>query len=142
MKKISDKIGFTELETKVSLFILAFFIIGLAVRYFINDDKVAQRNYDYSKIDSSFFAINFEARADSASAEPQKLTAPPAVKININNAGADELIKLPGIGIKTAEKIIEYRKKNGLFPSTRRLMDVKGISSGKFDKIKDYIAVK
>ena len=112
------------------------------MRYFINDDKGALRNYDYSRIDSSFFAINFEARPDSASAGTQKLTAPPAVKININSAGADELIKLPGIGIKTAEKIIEYRKKNGLFVSTQRLMDVKGISSGKFDKIKDYIAVK
>ena len=112
------------------------------MRYFIDDEKGAIRNFDYSKIDSSFFAIIFEAKADSASAGPQKLTAPPAVKININSAGTDALVKLPGFGIKTAEKIIEYRKKNGLFASVRKLMDVKGISSGKFDKIKEYIAVK
>lgn len=120
-----------------------FFITGLAVRYFMDTGGAeGVRQFDYSKIDSSFFAINFESRIDSASAAPRKLTVPPAVKININSAGADELTRLQGIGIKTAEKIIEYRKTKGLFRNIRQLMEVKGISSGRFDKIKDYIAVK
>ncbi len=37
--------------------------------------------------------------------------------ININTASAAELERLPGIGAKTAGRIIEYRQKNGAFSS-------------------------
>ena len=38
-------------------------------------------------------------------------------KVNINTANQTELETLPGIGTSTAEKIIDYRNKNGKFES-------------------------
>lgn len=62
-------------------------------------------------------------------------------KININTATKDELETLPGIGPKTAQKIIDYRKENGPFKSIEEIMNVKGIKQKKFNKIKDLITI-
>ncbi len=35
--------------------------------------------------------------------------------VNINTASANDLEALPGIGAKTAARIVEYRQKNGPF---------------------------
>jgi comEA protein len=62
--------------------------------------------------------------------------------INLNTAGADELVSLPGIGESTAEKIIEYRNKKGKFKKIQDIMNVKGIGQKKFDNIKEYLVVE
>lgn len=61
--------------------------------------------------------------------------------ININTADIKELDKLPGIGPSTAQKIIEYREKNGAFKTIEDIMKVKGIGNSKYDKIKEKITV-
>lgn len=60
--------------------------------------------------------------------------------ININTADAAELMKLKGVGEKTAEKIIEYRAQTP-FEKTEDIMNVKGIGEKKFEDIKDHICV-
>lgn len=60
--------------------------------------------------------------------------------ININTASARELGKLPGIGDKTAEAIVEYREKTP-FQSIEDIMNVSGIGEKKFEDIKDKICV-
>ena len=62
-------------------------------------------------------------------------------KININTASLSELISLPGIGEKRAQKIIEYREKIGGFKNTEDIMKVKGIGEGIYTKIKDIIEI-
>lgn len=62
--------------------------------------------------------------------------------INLNTADLQSLTQLPGIGIKTAEKIIEYRKNNGDFSSVEQIMQVKGIGEKKYLKIKEYIVTE
>lgn len=62
--------------------------------------------------------------------------------VNINSASESDLIKLPGIGKKTASEIINYRNKNGKFENINDLLKVKGIGKSKFDKIKSRIIVK
>jgi competence protein ComEA len=49
---------------------------------------------------------------------------------------------LPGIGIKTAERILAYKRASGGFNNTTELLEVHGIGDAKFDKIKKYIYVK
>ena len=52
-----------------------------------------------------------------------------AGKVDINSAGTDELKSLPGIGEKTAEKIINKRNELGEFNTLEDLMLVLGIGS-------------
>ncbi|MDU3010311.1 MAG: ComEA family DNA-binding protein [Peptoniphilus harei] len=62
-----------------------------------------------------------------------------AGKININTADSTELQKIPGVGAKTAEKIINYRSQNS-FSSIEDIKNVDGIGDKKFESMKDYIS--
>ncbi len=62
-------------------------------------------------------------------------------KININTADSGQLMTLPGIGQSRAEAIISYREKNGKFQSTEEIMNVSGIKTAAFNRIKDYICI-
>jgi len=64
------------------------------------------------------------------------------VKINLNKATVAELVQLKGIGQKYAERIVEFREKNGPFTKTEDLMNVKGISLKTWEKNKDLITVE
>ena len=61
--------------------------------------------------------------------------------INLNAATIDQLETLPGIGRKTAERIIEYRTKSGGFRRIEDLMNVKGIGEKSFLKLRPLVAV-
>ncbi|MDD4160646.1 MAG: helix-hairpin-helix domain-containing protein [Synergistaceae bacterium] len=61
--------------------------------------------------------------------------------VNINTAMREELEKLPGIGPKTAQLIIDHREKNGLYERTEDLLLVKGIGPGKYDAVKNLVTV-
>lgn len=62
--------------------------------------------------------------------------------ININTASAVELKKLPHIGEKTAQEIIEHREKFGRFRKPEYLMLVRGISEKRFREIRNLIKVE
>ena len=59
-----------------------------------------------------------------------------AFAVDVNSATASELSTLPGVGPKTAEKIIAYRSQNGPFASCDQLTKVKGIGAKKVAKLK------
>jgi competence protein ComEA len=61
--------------------------------------------------------------------------------VNLNTAGIAELETLPGIGRRTAERIVEYREKHGGFKKIEELMNVQGIGEKSFLKLKDLITV-
>jgi competence protein ComEA len=67
--------------------------------------------------------------------------APEVMKVNINTASVEELVKLPGVGDTLAKTIIQHREKNGGFKTTEELKNVKGIGEKKFEKIKDLVTV-
>ncbi|PIE58359.1 MAG: hypothetical protein CSA33_04000 [Desulfobulbus propionicus] len=56
---------------------------------------------------------------------------------NINDAGARELMLLPGIGPSLAAKIIAYRQKHGPFSSPKELLSVTGIGPKTLQRILD-----
>ena len=62
-------------------------------------------------------------------------------KININTAGKEELMTLPGIGEAKAEKILRYREEHGAFRSIEDVMQIEGIKEGVFNKIKEDITI-
>jgi comEA protein len=61
--------------------------------------------------------------------------------LNLNTATKAELEKLPGIGPATAQKILEYREKNGAFKKIEELMNVAGIGEKSFLKLRPLITV-
>ncbi len=63
-----------------------------------------------------------------------------ASKVNLNTATVAQLVELKGIGEKTAQKIVEYRKENK-FKSVDELVNVKGVGSKTLEKIRDQLTV-
>ncbi|HHY99320.1 MAG TPA: hypothetical protein GX509_11350 [Firmicutes bacterium] len=61
--------------------------------------------------------------------------------ININTSNKEELMKLKGVGPVLAERIIEYRTRNGRFSAIEDLLDVPGIGPKKLEAMRQYITV-
>ena len=64
-----------------------------------------------------------------------------ASPVNLNTATQSQLEALPGIGAKAAERILEYRQKNGGFKKIEDLMNVKGVGEKSFLKLKPLITI-
>jgi competence protein ComEA len=61
--------------------------------------------------------------------------------VNINTASVKQLVELPWVGEKIAQRIVDFRKKNGKFKRIEELMKVKGIGEKLFDKLKKQITL-
>jgi competence protein ComEA len=84
-------------------------------------------------------AASSAGSSSSGSSSKSSSKLAPGEQININTASAEELDRLPGIGKTKAQAIIDYRTQNGPFQNLEDIQKVKGIKSGEFAKLKDYI---
>lgn len=75
--------------------------------------------------------------APAASAEAADLppSDPGELRVNINTASVDELMALPGLGRRAAERIVEYRERRGPFTAVKGLLGVEGFN---VDRIKRF----
>ncbi|MBE0570440.1 MAG: ComEA family DNA-binding protein [Ignavibacteriaceae bacterium] len=163
-EKLSKKIGFTETETMVILFLTGLFILGFVYVEFIKNDTTEYKHFDYTEQDSLFayysninpefdlddprLDSNLEIKrqvlelSDTFAYVKKDLSSLTEKSINLNTAGINELVKLPGIGEKTAGKIIQLRSERGKFKRLEELMDVRGIGEVKFNKIKKFLYIE
>ena len=81
------------------------------------------------------------AAAQDQPAPAARQSAAPAATVNLNTATATQIATLPGIGEKVAQRIIEYREKNGSFKKVEELMNVKGIGEKSFLKLKPLVTL-
>jgi competence protein ComEA len=74
------------------------------------------------------------------SAAPDRAPRVPQRPINLNTATVTELMQLPRVGQKTAERIIAFRKQHGGFQRPEELMNVKGIGEKSYAKLKPFLS--
>jgi endonuclease G len=109
--------------------------------YHLLPDEI--ENQIESTIDISKWSFRSSSSGSGSSTyrtKQEKLQGQP--KININSASKTELMKLPGIGPKTADKIMTHRIIFGKFKSINDLEDVKGIGPKTMEKVKPYITTR
>ncbi len=70
-----------------------------------------------------------------------KEQAPAQPLVNLNTATKADLEKLPGIGPSMAQRILDYRQKNGPFKKVEDLMNIQGIGDKSFLKLRTLITV-
>ncbi len=155
-------IGFSKGEFIIAILILSGLILGSIIK--LADSEESGRAKDESNMSrlldslaeagrSTYIGTDLEGHVDTALKKKdtmvrkksyffaKKKKAMPTKKININTASLAQLVKLPGVGRKTAEKIIAHRM-HSPFKTPEDIMKVKGIGNKKFAKMKEAISVK
>ena len=59
--------------------------------------------------------------------------------VDLNHATLEELTKLPGIGKKMGEKILEHRRTHGRFQKVEDLLRVKGVGAKRIEKLRPLV---
>lgn len=65
----------------------------------------------------------------------------PGGKVNLNTATQAELETLPGVGPVLAQRILDYRQRQGGFRSVGELRRVEGIGDARYEQLKDLVTV-
>jgi len=66
----------------------------------------------------------------------------PSRQIDINKATAVELTAIPGVGTVIAERIVDFRDKQGPFLRVEDLLKIRGIGEKSFQKIRPHVKVE
>ena len=164
-------LGFTKQEQGIVLFLIFSLLVGVSVQLynrFFYETSLVEINQEFaSKFKTKFEEINSLQEADPslkkekvirenstlASKEAQlkkprtsqdlpENNANEFARIDINSANEEELQLIPRIGPVLAQRIIQFRQKNGQFGRIEEVRQVKGIGKATFKKILPYISVK
>jgi len=160
-----DRLQITRGERIAVSFLFLLLIISGSISAFIEPKTHVDEEY-YNQIEEVFRErsriIEEERQTILARYNPEPETAPAQImaaaiadtippdtirtmdvpdheKININTAGADELVKLPGIGPAYAQRIVEWREENGRFTTVEQLLQIRGIGERRLEQIRPYI---
>ncbi|MBP2033013.1 competence protein ComEA [Clostridium algifaecis] len=109
---------------------------------FLDDADTYKLNLAKKLKDEDYISV--DKKQNSGSNVPQNSSSGISQdgKVNINKASKEELKEIPGVGDVTAQKIIDYREKNGEFSSIEDIKKVGRIGDKTFEKIKDKIDVR
>jgi comEA protein len=89
---------------------------------------------DRKGTDDSVSSKGAVCAADSCTGSAQEYR-----KLDINVAGEEQLVILPGIGPKKARAIVDWRNSNGLFENVEDLTIVHGIGPKTLEGLKPYV---
>lgn len=83
------------------------------------------------------YADNVSASAVRSAHEPF-----PGLPMDVNSASMDDLMSIPGIGEKTAMRIVEKRAELHGFSALDELTEVKYIGKAKLERLKRFVFVR
>ncbi len=142
--RLQENLGFTRNEIKVVLFLAFALIAGAAVQRLLSPGRQESR----PEFSSTAMDRAFAERSAATPASP----APPAgmplqrtertLSVNINTAGREELLRLPGIGPAYADRILRYRREHGPFARVNDLDAVRGIGPKTLARLRPYVRVR
>lgn len=138
---IAFKIGVSREEYQ---FLSALFLISLSSIIIYSIWSVRETSHlsrQFARIDSVFQATNLEVISEDTLSVSSKKPDPSRIikPLNLNRASLQDLTDLPGIGEKTAQRILEYRTEIGKFSSGDQLLNVKGIGKKKLSQIRPFL---
>jgi competence protein ComEA len=91
--------------------------------------------------DGEQISVGVPGTAGAAAGAPDPAGGGTAGPVDLNAAGAAELDALPGIGPVLAQRIVDYRTRNGPFASVDQLDDVPGIGPAIFAELAQLVTV-
>ena len=144
MQKISGctyhlKTG-SDFFARLTLFIIAFFLIIPVSRLSAQDQDTVRVQVErdleraLEEIDPEESDLDLEELIEFL----ENLAANP---MNINRAGVDELLQVPGLNFRLAQNIVNYRTREAPFTSIEDLENVSGIGPVTVSRIRPYITV-
>jgi competence protein ComEA len=68
-------------------------------------------------------------------------TAAPGAPLDLNAATVEQLDVLPGVGPVTAQRIVDWRTRNGRFASVDQLREVEGIGERRLGQLRELVRV-
>ena len=86
--------------------------------------------------------LRLNVRQDAAIRSVSETESIEFERLDLNRAGLEELMRLPGIGETLAQRILEYRDANGPFQYAAELINVPGIGSKTYEALRDLICVE
>ena len=102
-----------------------------------------QRAFVLTAVCAGFLVLPLHGPATAEPGVPLLQTPAPGQQetVELNTASAAELRTLPGVGERTAERIIEYREEHGGFEKIEDLMNVRGIGERTFLRLRPLVRV-
>ncbi len=147
--------------------LVLFLLTGLAIllfrfgkqlyRAYYPEPRNPQELLAQHRADSLFFALSAQAnRRDSLffslpedsllpasmrnrTVHHSKEEGLPLHSISLNTGTKEDLVRLPGVGPATAERILEYRSERGAFRSLEEIKNVHGLGQSHYEKMKKYL---
>ena len=124
---------------KVALGLTGAFVLFTA-GWFLARQNLSQPYQVYTASSAEQSESAFSSQAEQSQEEyPDSLLA--GEVIDINTAEVQDLQRLPGIGEKRAQAIVEYREEHGPFQSVDELDNVAGIGEGILSGLREYATV-
>ena len=102
-----------------------------------------QRAFVVAALCAGFLVMTPHGAAEAEPGVPglRQAEAHQAETVELNTATAAELRTLPGVGERTAQRIIEYREEHGGFEKIEDLMNIRGIGEKTFLRLRPLIRV-
>lgn len=88
--------------------------------------------------------VTYQPATTTATTTASTAAAKTALRLDLNTASKDDLLKVEGIGEVMADRILAYREQNGGFDTVEELLQVAGVGEKRLEKWRDifYIAAE